>query len=110
MKIGSGSVKSVGRSGDSVGASDCLIHASISCDSLSTEGAKGEKERCGERERISSELLISTLIFFNWQEDMISMSVIKLKRERSISLTFSCLLQCKISDPAVLICSAAEST
>ncbi|XP_025092993.1 cytospin-A-like isoform X6 [Pomacea canaliculata] len=40
MKIGSGSVKSVGRSGDSVGASDCLIHASISCDSLSTEGAK----------------------------------------------------------------------
>lgn len=90
MKIGSGSVKSVGRSGDSVGASDCLIHASISCDSLSTEGAKGEKERRGERkrERISSELLISTLIFFNWQEDMISMSVIKLKRERSICFNF----------------------
>lgn len=89
MKIGSGSVKSVGRSGDSVGASD-LIHASISCDSLSTEGAKGEKERCGERERerISSELLISTLIFYNWQEDMISMSVIKLKRERSICFNF----------------------
>lgn len=86
MKIGSGSVKSVGRSGDSVGASDCLIHASISCDSLSTEGAKGEKERCGER--ISSELLISTLIFFNWQENMISMSVIKLKRERSICFNF----------------------
>ncbi|XP_076452962.1 cytospin-A-like isoform X2 [Babylonia areolata] len=40
MKIGSGSVKSLGKSGDSVSASDCLLHASVSCDNLSTDGAK----------------------------------------------------------------------
>ena len=42
MKIGSGSVKSLGKSGDSVSASDCLLQPSVSCDSLSTDGAKGE--------------------------------------------------------------------
>lgn len=40
MKIGSGSVKSLGKSGDSISASDCLLHASISCESISTDGAK----------------------------------------------------------------------
>ncbi|KAL8599493.1 hypothetical protein ACOMHN_065944 [Nucella lapillus] len=41
MKIGGpGSVRSLGKSGDSVSASDCLLHASLSCDSLSTDGAK----------------------------------------------------------------------
>lgn len=38
MKIGSGSVKSLGKSGDSV--SDHPLNPSISCDSLSTDGAK----------------------------------------------------------------------
>ena len=42
MKIGSGSVKSLGKSGDSISASDGLLQPSISCDSLSTDGAKGE--------------------------------------------------------------------
>lgn len=44
MKIGSGSVKSLGKSGESIAASDCLLHASISCDSLSTDGAKGKSD------------------------------------------------------------------
>jgi hypothetical protein len=39
MKIGSGSVKSVGgKSGDS----DCLLHGSVSMDNLSVDGAKGQ--------------------------------------------------------------------
>nr|KAG5708080.1 hypothetical protein BaRGS_002816 [Batillaria attramentaria] len=48
MKIGSGSVKSLGKSGDSISASDCLLHASVSCDSLSTDGAKALPPGAGD--------------------------------------------------------------